>query len=444
MATDSSELTFVRCPSCRSLVPAVSTRCRMCGATLDSGAVAKSEDDKGPRTSRVRQRTTSTQSGDVGSALTRVREEMSGTDAREQGPVESMRGQQKSKHTMVTDAVPVMDEQQAESASVMEAPDTNNDPLGAYIEDFSSEQPESIPVMDLTQNTEESEPMLGGTNGVGRSDSVIEIPPVDAQQLRARPTLDNVTPVTPAALEAALEQQARQIAATATPESIEVAESKEAPRVIIESGNRRGRAGLSFGKRREQGAVEQNVATEKPNEPRQGVPMQSAPQSPSMPQPTGAPILGVRRPATMPSAQNAPAANGGVSRASVVPVHSDAVTGRLAGWLISYDNPDGSAIELREGRFFVSGRSLKGGDLVLEDPSVSTPHALIAVDGSGIVKIQDLMSEHGVWLRQRTQGASESGDYVAAEDHIEVAHGDWIRFGEVEFLVSLIPYVGVK
>ena len=38
MATDSTELTFVRCPSCRSLVPAVSTRCRMCGATLDATA----------------------------------------------------------------------------------------------------------------------------------------------------------------------------------------------------------------------------------------------------------------------------------------------------------------------------------------------------------------------------------------------------------------------
>ena len=32
---DSTELTFVRCESCRSLVPAVSTRCRMCGAPLE-------------------------------------------------------------------------------------------------------------------------------------------------------------------------------------------------------------------------------------------------------------------------------------------------------------------------------------------------------------------------------------------------------------------------
>ena len=37
----SDELTFVRCPSCRSLVPAVSTRCRMCGAPLaDNRAIA--------------------------------------------------------------------------------------------------------------------------------------------------------------------------------------------------------------------------------------------------------------------------------------------------------------------------------------------------------------------------------------------------------------------
>lgn len=31
MSTEEAELTFIRCPSCRSLVPAVASRCRMCG-----------------------------------------------------------------------------------------------------------------------------------------------------------------------------------------------------------------------------------------------------------------------------------------------------------------------------------------------------------------------------------------------------------------------------
>ena len=41
---DSTELTFVRCPNCRSLVPAVSTRCRMCGAPLDLGDETSDEE----------------------------------------------------------------------------------------------------------------------------------------------------------------------------------------------------------------------------------------------------------------------------------------------------------------------------------------------------------------------------------------------------------------
>lgn len=48
MSTDSTELTFIRCPSCRSLVPALSTRCRMCGTTLEQGVAGdkKTEDLK--------------------------------------------------------------------------------------------------------------------------------------------------------------------------------------------------------------------------------------------------------------------------------------------------------------------------------------------------------------------------------------------------------------
>ena len=36
MSSEDTELTFVRCPSCRSLVPAVATRCRMCGHQFSS------------------------------------------------------------------------------------------------------------------------------------------------------------------------------------------------------------------------------------------------------------------------------------------------------------------------------------------------------------------------------------------------------------------------
>ncbi|NDC37773.1 MAG: hypothetical protein EBZ48_06940, partial [Proteobacteria bacterium] len=64
MSTDSTELTFVRCPSCRSLVPAISTRCRMCGATLEASAAAEEGEQEPRKSGRVRQRTMSESSAE--------------------------------------------------------------------------------------------------------------------------------------------------------------------------------------------------------------------------------------------------------------------------------------------------------------------------------------------------------------------------------------------
>ena len=61
MTTEETELTFIRCPSCRSLVPAVATRCRMCGHNFEaqSGEPASPMPDPSKAKSRVRQRTIS-------------------------------------------------------------------------------------------------------------------------------------------------------------------------------------------------------------------------------------------------------------------------------------------------------------------------------------------------------------------------------------------------
>ena len=40
MSANGTEISFIRCPSCRSLVPALSTRCRMCGSVLDKDSAA--------------------------------------------------------------------------------------------------------------------------------------------------------------------------------------------------------------------------------------------------------------------------------------------------------------------------------------------------------------------------------------------------------------------
>ena len=55
MASETSDLTFVRCPSCRSLVPASASRCRICNNPLDG--LGKEETDQAKSAGRVRQKT---------------------------------------------------------------------------------------------------------------------------------------------------------------------------------------------------------------------------------------------------------------------------------------------------------------------------------------------------------------------------------------------------
>jgi pSer/pThr/pTyr-binding forkhead associated (FHA) protein len=108
--------------------------------------------------------------------------------------------------------------------------------------------------------------------------------------------------------------------------------------------------------------------------------------------------------------------------------------GRLFGWLVSFESPDGRAIELREGKFFITGSSIRGTDLVIEDPSISTPHALMSVSAEHGLLMQDLMSERGVFMR-----SGDRGQYRREDGVIELKHGDWIRFGDVEFLLTVVP-----
>jgi pSer/pThr/pTyr-binding forkhead associated (FHA) protein len=101
---------------------------------------------------------------------------------------------------------------------------------------------------------------------------------------------------------------------------------------------------------------------------------------------------------------------------------------------VSFESPDGRAIELREGKFFVTGTSIRGTDLVVEDPSISTPHALMSVNGESGLMIQDLMSDRGVFRR-----SGDRGQYVREDGIFTLQHGDWVRFGDVEFLVTIVP-----
>ncbi|RMG42590.1 MAG: FHA domain-containing protein [Candidatus Dadabacteria bacterium] len=375
MSTDSTELTFVRCPSCRSLVPAVSTRCRMCGASLeaDGGTSQTSGEDQG--IPRVRQKTITTP----------------------QKP-----------------PIAAEDPDTADKDVLSDEEKEFEDPLSAFIEEVEVEEEDSASVEEDLTGEEEPAPQP--------ADELISEP--QEQVASAKPaTEEESTPVN-----ASVEE---------TPPEHEPARAK--PQVKIESGPRRGKtSGLSFGKKPAGPARPQD---------------EPAPHASTMPKVAPERTDNVSEPVVKEESTAVPDKKGSARSDAVrsrpgsisgkeparerIKSAEPGVKGRLFGWLVSYESPEGSAIELREGQFFVTSTSLKSNDLILDDPSVSTPHAMVRISKERGMLVQDLLSEEGVYVRR----AGEK-KYRRIEDSETVEHGDWIRFGKVEFLVSLIAHVG--
>jgi len=111
-----------------------------------------------------------------------------------------------------------------------------------------------------------------------------------------------------------------------------------------------------------------------------------------------------------------------------------ASAGELIGWFVTYgDNKKGEAIEIRSGRFFISSGKVREDDMIVNHDSISTPHCLVKSGADGI-QIQDLMSEAGTFVSK-----AGSKDYLQLLESAKLAHGDSVKFGEYEVLVCLVP-----
>lgn len=422
MATDSTELTFVRCPACRSLVPAVSTRCRMCGATLD--ASLGSESTQPPASGRVRQKTMTTSGpGDLAEQVSRVREEM---------------------HEEPEAYESAAEEPMAASASAAEP--AGIDPLGGYIDEDAEHQADSA-VADI--ESEEIPEDVDETFTDEVEDEVI--PEVEEIQHEAAPEMvEEPEPVAviPSA-EQSLEKAKEVLSTMGAPEP---KREEPKPRVVVEQGKGRTKGGLSFGaKGGEPSQRRFDVPKEEPKpkaaapvvETRKEEPKREEPRKPERREERPkAPVRETRAPREeleevieTPVRERAPAPT--ATRRE--PVKHSEELGRLFGWLVNYSEPNGTSIELREGRFFVTSTPLRPTDLVLDDKTISTPHAMFTIGLDTGIVIQDLKSDRGVFVRER-----EASTYRREYDNAELQHGDWLRFGDLEFLVSIIAHVGVK
>ena len=402
MATDSTELTFVRCPACRSLVPAMSSRCRMCGAGLDPV-----------------------------------------DEASEQVPA----ARERKKTVVYTPGVDLEEDAQVEALKA-ESEQATSDPLAGFVDEVSSEPEPVLEAATKPLDSLESE----------------------SDPLAAMISEDIVDPIEP--------------------------QAEVAPKVIIEQGRGK-RGGLSFSEPEPQALVEEVAEAPAPKEDplanlydeedsqEAGVAadplmdfqedsLETAEPSPVVPEPTvSEPVTEmvveevveevIEDEVVSSSAKASTSAEASsfaeapedktadkeekvfeapkpilepvqhaVPAATEAPKVSAGSSG-LIGWLVSASSDD-FIIELRGGKRFITGTKLKDADLVLDHPSVSTPHAMLLVADDGSCVVQDLMSDSGVFMRSSSQS-----DFTKTEERFELSHGQGIVFGELEFIVVLIP-----
>lgn len=444
MASEPSDLTFVRCPSCRSLVPASAARCRICNNPLDSLAQSEGGGEAAKGTGRIRQRTVTAAPQDVISAVVAA----------------------KTEKALAVSAAPSVQG------------DDEFDPLGAYLQDLEgvdevvATAPEALqpdrtaPAQRAEDDDDDEEddpfdldlfdePVVEKPTSAAPEQRPVKQPAVN-DPFDDEITIDTVAPKAVVAKEREAEVRPH------TPMPAAPRRDEQRPRgVEAQQGGGQQRGGGEARKnearppQRSEPQRSEPQRSERMQEQRQNRPaptQQRAPEPPRAPEPQR-PKRDERderrqdhnRPAQQQPPEQRheqgrragdPQQHATVSertQASTGPKTGKMRPGKLFGWLVSYESPDGRAIELREGKFFVTASSIKGTDLILEDPSISTPHALMSISEGGFL-VQDLMSDHGVFVRH-----DERAEYQQEESLVRVSHGDWLRFGEVEFLVIIVP-----
>ncbi len=486
MASETNELTFVRCPTCRSLVPASASRCRICNATLEAGAKPAASEPPAPQ-GRARQKTVSAAAEEVRGIV--------GAAAPIEPPVKPV------------SVAPVAPAESGRPADVNDSTEDDTfDPLGAFLQDLDAEedkptpsapptpQKTESPLADLFDDSDDddddddfdldifNDPVFeellsdkASKQSAGPSDSEVSetsdlvddlLDPLDdieepEPQVEVKPEPPPVVQREPRRPESRRQEPSRgegapqrpsEFVNREEPRSAKPVERQPAPRPKVDSPpspvSPRPRIG-GVGPRQE---VNPRVSSDSSSKDQAS----ARPQRPTQPEtrgaarreeprrPEGRPLIHPARTAAGSNRANLederervqPSEPAREERSPVAPSGprtNKMKPGRLFGWLVSYENPDGRAIELRVGRFFITGNSIRGSDLILEDQSISTPHALVAITENGF-QLQDLMSERGTFVRQ--QGEAQ---YSREDGVMEIRHGDWIRFGDVEFLVTIVP-----
>ena len=415
---DSTELTFVRCPSCRSLVPAVSTRCRMCGASLDVDNPTKEEEAPVRKSSgRVRQRTMSDGDDEMARAKDIAKEAISQdfNDFEEENESDNDFNDPLSAYIEEMDvddveeeapsATPPADDEEEDEvvASQAVAEDIDESLLAADVDDDeeTGEEDDFVPFLDQDDDEEDANDSIVKEEEDEASDEDDDYDDVeDDVEVEKEPVLltESVSEV------ASQEEDDDDVWDEEDEEDSFLEEKVEPEKEQIEEEVEEAEVPV-----KEEEKEEPVVAAVKEEKKMENKEQRNKPQN------------------------NNKKNNKGVQ------VKAAPKNGRLFGWFVSYDTPGGRGIELREGKFFITRSSLKDTDFVLDNASISTPHALVNITAEEGMRLQDLMSDRGVFVRRRGDDT-----YQREEEIVVLENGDWVRFGDIEFLVTLIPHVGAR
>jgi hypothetical protein len=472
--------TFLRCPSCRSLVPTVSTRCNVCGANLDAAGAWAGQDDATKRKRRARQHTASVQDPDQIAALKEAYSQGGSAAGYIDDPLSAYieEVEVESKPKSAVDKADVLDGKVHEEVSV---PGMLQPPpiVGSSVPSFSAPG-QTAPTMlqpPLTPSSQLSKPMLDSDDAdeddeFDDGDAVETRGDGEARRRRRRSRRrrrgsgsdeqgsdeqgsdergsneggsDGIGSVEQESSDAgsgdntsSYASDAEEVVETLSTNSAEQSANDEIEVFSVDDD------GIDEGKG--VGSVNDEKV---PDSARSTMQQHDAPIAKTAAAPaysaTSEPIRQSEKPKAMPAVRrsdgsndefNSPVAKENIMNAGAHAEFTPASDAKLYGWIISFDDPMGTGYELRESKFFITRAELKASDFVVRDASVSTPHALITV-GSGGVWVQDLMSETGVSVRH--VGESDYTD-LAESANDRLFDGDWVKFGHKEFLITLIPY----
>lgn len=422
------ELTFINCPSCGSLIPATAIRCRMCGLDLSRKRETRAEEEEGNR-SRVKQNTTSMSVSDVedlkGSvAETREEERIIRPETSERSPSTS---EEKKETTRSYDRT---HQEEAASSRAIGGEERGQFRFRGREKDAvygSYEKAEDRGGSARSANTPEGRPTT----------RVIEDRPVHKEEeqrveKRENPTVGN-RPVGG--------QPQRSFD---RPEGSSRASDQVAQRRDFEDkpGRREDFERKSKANEEEDSDGFVPPIREKAQSSGQQTPapknnLQETAKSPRVAEEIS-PNNGAGQMNKEKEHKNVGPSIGGVASKPVESPHVQPTKkqGRLVGWFVHYSESGyPEPVELYSGKYLITGSKLREGDMVIADPSLSSPHAMIHASQSQFF-VLDMMSDNGTAVRR-----VGDSDYVMVEQKTELNHGDRIRFGEYELVICLIPQI---